>query len=314
LWLKVDDSVRFLRGNKPCRAATPEDPHALLYVDVPEVFRDVRVGQRVFLDDGKFGLLVTAMREGEIAARVTLAPGGLGKLGSEKGINLPDTRLVLPALGADDRADLAAVLALRPDFLSLSFAQRPADVADLHDALLAAGEPGRGVGVVLKIETAAGFAHLPALILAALRRPKAGLMIARGDLGVEVGFARLSEVQEEILWLAEAAHVPSIWATQVLDSLARTGVPTRGDVTDAVAASRAEAVMLNKGPFMDSVLAFVDDVFARHAAHHSKQMHTLRGLSVAAAAAHEGAEGQDEWEGGRRGQRGERGAPGVRDL
>ena len=81
-------------------------------------------------------------------------------------------------------------------------------------------------------------------------------------------------------WFAEAAHVPSIWATQVLDSLAKTGVPTRGDVTDAAMAARAEAVLLNKGPFMAQVLELVDDVLTRASSHRNKKRHTLRGLHV----------------------------------
>jgi len=81
-----------------------------------------------------------------------------------------------------------------------------------------------------------------------MRHPKLGVMIARGDLAVEVGFERLSEVPRQILALCEAAHIPAIWATQVLETLAKTGQPSRAEVTDAAAAQRAECVMLNKGP------------------------------------------------------------------
>ena len=81
-------------------------------------------------------------------------------------------------------------------------------------------------------------------------------MIARGDLAVEVGFERLSEVVRQILALCEAAHVPAIWATQVLETLAKTGAPSRAEVTDAAAAQRAECVMLNKGPYiLDAIRA-----------------------------------------------------------
>jgi len=73
-------------------------------------------------------------------------------------------------------------------------------------------------------------------------------MIARGDLLVEIGYERLAEVQEEILWLCEAAHVPVIWATQVLEGLAQKGLPSRAEITDAAMGVRAECVMLNKGP------------------------------------------------------------------
>jgi pyruvate kinase len=104
--------------------------------------------------------------------------------------------------------------------------------------------------------------------------------VARGDLGVEVGFERLSEVQEEILWLCEAAHVPVVWATQVLESLAKGGMPSRAEVTDAAMGSRAECVMLNKGPYIQTALKFLCDVLKRMAAHHSKKTPLLRKLKI----------------------------------
>ena len=79
-------------------------------------------------------------------------------------------------------------------------------------------------------------------------QPRVGVMIARGDLAVEIGYERLAEVQEEILWICEAAHLPVIWATQVLETLAKSGLPSRAEITDAAMGERAECVMLNKGP------------------------------------------------------------------
>ena len=106
-------------------------------------------------------------------------------------------------------------------------------------------------------------------------------MVARGDLGVELGFSRLAEVQEEILWLCEAAHVPVIWATQVLESLAKKGmpVPGRGHATPRWA-GRAECVMLNKGPHVVEAVRFLSDVLGRMQGHHDKKRATLRRLSV----------------------------------
>ena len=105
-------------------------------------------------------------------------------------------------------------------------------------------------------------------------------MVARGDLGVEVGFERLSEVQEEILWLCEAAHIPVIWATQVLESLAKGGIPSRAEVTDAAMSSRAECVMLNKGPYILQTVKFLCDVLKRMESHHEKKTAMLRKLSI----------------------------------
>ena len=105
------------------------------------------------------------------------------------------------------------------------------------------------LGVILKIENRAAFERLPELMMTASKQRRVAVTVARGDLGVEIGFERLAEVQEEILWLAEAAQVPVIWATQVLESLAKDGLPSRAEVTDAAMSTRAECVMLNKGPY-----------------------------------------------------------------
>jgi pyruvate kinase len=111
-------------------------------------------------------------------------------------------------------------------------------------------------------------------------------MIARGDLAVEAGFERLAEVQEEILWFCEAAHVPVIWATQVLEHLAKDGRPSRAEVTDAAMAVRAEAVMLNKGPHVPDAVRALDGILVRMEAHQSKKTSLLRRLKVAEVKPH----------------------------
>src|SRR6188768_2276003 len=116
------------------------------------------------------------------------------------------------------------------------------------------------MGIVLKIETARAFQNLPRLILTGMRSPPVGVMVARGDLGVELGFERLAEIQEEILWLCEAAHIPVIWATQVLEQFVKEGIPSRAEITDAAMSERAECVMLNKGPFLGQAVTILDDV------------------------------------------------------
>jgi pyruvate kinase len=208
---------------------------------------------------------------------ITSAAGGTAKLRSEKGINLPDTDLRLPALTEKDKEDLKFI-AKNADMVALSFVQRPEDVDELISELKRLN--AEHLGVVLKIETQRAFANLPRLLLTALQTPPVAVMVARGDLGVEVGFERLSEVQEEVLWLCEAAHVPVIWATQVLESLAKIGLPSRAEVTDAAMGSRAECVMLNKGPYIRWALEFLSDVLPRMQAYLVKKNATLRRLSV----------------------------------
>jgi pyruvate kinase len=120
--------------------------------------------------------------------------------------------------------------------------------------------------------------NLPQLLVRAAGRQPVALMIARGDLAVEIGFERLAEMQEEILWLAEAAHVPVIWATQVLESLVKLGLPSRGEMTDAALAARAECVMLNKGPFVTDAVRALDRLLTRMTEHQNKKTPKLRAL------------------------------------
>jgi pyruvate kinase len=161
----------------------------------------------------------------------------------------------------------------------LSFANSVQDVASLQQRL--AGLGSRQPAIVLKIETRRGFENLPDMLLTAMRAPCCGVMIARGDLAVECGFERLAEVQEEILWLCEAAHVPVIWATQVLETLAREGRPSRAEITDAAMGLRAECVMLNKGPYVVSAVRVLDDILRRMHAHQAKKRSMLRELHLA---------------------------------
>jgi pyruvate kinase len=119
------------------------------------------------------------------------------------------------------------------------------------------------------------------MLLTAMRSPCCGVMIARGDLAVECGFERLAEVQAEILWICEAAHVPVIWATQVLETLAKEGMPSRAEITDAAMGNQAECVMLNKGPYLLSALRVSDDILRRMQAHQTKKRPKLRALQAA---------------------------------
>jgi pyruvate kinase len=111
-----------------------------------------------------------------------------------------------------------------------------------------------------------------------MRSPLVGVMIARGALAVEAGYERLAEAQEDILWLYEAAHLPVIWATEVLDQLSRTGKPSRAEVTDAAMGQRAECVMLNKGPHVDDAIVVLDDILRRMSRHQRKKTPLLQPL------------------------------------
>jgi pyruvate kinase len=249
-------------------------------ITLDAAFRSVRRGERVFLDDGKFGGVVQRVAPSRITVKITVAPQGGGKLRADKGVNLPDTRLELPALTDKDVADLQFV-ARHADMVGMSFVRDAADVAELQHALRALGADG--IGMVLKIENRQAFEQLPALLLQGLKSPALGVMVARGDLAVEVGYERLAELQEEILWLCEAAHVPVIWATQVLEQMAQTGTPSRAEVTDAAMSGRAECVMLNKGPCIVDAVRFLEGVLARMERHQRKKSAMLRRLAISKA-------------------------------
>ena len=245
-----------------------------------QIFRDVRAGDRIWFDDGKIGGVVERCEADRLHVRVTRARAGGARLASEKGINLPDTELRLPAMTDKDRADVAFVAA-HADLVALSFVHSVDDIRELRSLLDPLGDAQPAI--VLKIETRRGFETLPATLLEAMKSPRCAVMIARGDLAVECGFERMAEVQEEILWVCEAGHVPVIWATQVLESLAKDGLPSRAEVTDAAMSHRAECVMLNKGPYILEAVKVLDDILRRMRGHQEKKRSMLRELHVVSA-------------------------------
>jgi pyruvate kinase len=195
-----------------------------------------------------------------------------------KGINFPDSQLNLPSLTKFDKKILPFACE-NADILGYSFVRNPKDIAELQE--LVRNNGGKKPEIVLKIETPEAVKNLPALLFQAMRSEVFGVMIARGDLAVEIGFERMSEIQEEILWICEAAHAPVIWATQVLENLHKTGIATRSEITDAAHAAMAECVMLNKGDFTIEVIETLRDVLYRSGGHHIKKRYTFRPLRVA---------------------------------
>jgi pyruvate kinase len=288
--LRPGDELILSGADRPGREATHDRSGRVLTpatigCTMPEILADVRPGEPAWFDDGKIGGVITSVAAGAARIKITHAPPEGAWLGSDKGINLPDSQLHVPALTAKDIEDLAFV-AGHADIVSLSFASSAGDVEALRAHLERLG--GRRPGVILKIETRRGFEHLPEMLIAAMRLPRLGVMIARGDLAVECGFERLAEVQEEMLWICEAAHVPVIWATQVLERLAKSGMASRAEITDAAMGHRAECVMLNKGPHIVTALRTLDDILRRMEAHQTKKRAMLRELRLARAFNHGG--------------------------
>jgi pyruvate kinase len=234
-------------------------------------------GANVLIDDGHIEAVVEAVEPGAAVARVVRARAKGEKLQPDRGLNVPGVDLPVDALSAKDLADLDIAVELA-DLAGLSFVRRASDVAWLRDEIAKRAIPGRELGIIAKVETPEAFRALPAILVEGLAGGPFGVMIARGDLAVEVGFERLVEVQEELLWLCEAAHVPVIWATQVLEGLSKEGVFSRAEVTDAAMASRAECVMLNKGPHVAEAVTALAGLFERMAGHQKKKSAQLRAL------------------------------------
>jgi len=283
LLLKPGDMLILHRGKTLGRPATYRKTGELIApaqigVSLPQMLDHAKPGEPVWFDDGKIGGVFRSVDSDSATIEITQARPQGEKLGAEKGINLPETCIDIPALTSDDLEALKFIVQ-HADLVGYSFVRTESDVRQLLERLEKLG--GQHLGLILKIETRKGFENLPKLILAAMRTRSFGVMIARGDLAVECGYQRLAEVQEEILWICEAAHVPVIWATQVLETLAKKGMPSRSEITDAAMGERAECVMLNKGPYAVTTVSVLADILKRMQAHQEKKRSMLRQLHLA---------------------------------
>lgn len=273
--IEAGDRLRLIAEGTP--RVTPDVPFSAS-VSIPEIVTRLSVGDRVRYDDGKLEGVVESLAPGEAIIQIRHTKTGGAKLKAEKGLNLPDTSLGLSPLTDKDRSDLSTVIDCA-DMLGYSFVSRPEDIDLLEEVLAKRGVIERTFGLIAKIEQPEAVKNLPALIARARfhRRPF-GVMIARGDLAAEIGFERVAEMQEEMLWICEAASVPTIWATQVLEDLVKDGLPSRGEMTDAAMAARAECVMLNKGPAVAEAVTLLDHLMSRMDEHMHKKTPTLRAL------------------------------------
>jgi pyruvate kinase len=243
----------------------------------PSILRQIALDAPVWFDDGKLGSRVAELHTEGLVLEVTHASPEGEKLRPDKGLNFPESELNLSPLTPQDIHDLDFV-AHHADIISYSFVQDATDMQMLQTELRNRLDHPERIAIVAKIETQRAIRNLPEIIIQAAGQQPFGVMIARGDLAVEIGYQRLAEMQEQILWLCEAAHVPVIWATQVLENLVKKGRPSRAEMTDAAMAERAECVMLNKGPYIREAVHILDDVLQRMAAHQSKKTPQLRAL------------------------------------
>jgi len=279
--LRVGDTLILHRSNVP-GAPAKEDGEgnttkpAHISCQQPEVFEFVAVDDPISLNDGKISGIVRSVNDDELEVEVTKAKPTGSNLRSHRGINFPGSDIRLPGLTAADKVTLPFVVE-NADAVALSFVREPADVILLQDALQQF--PDKQVGVVIKIETKRSFRNLPRLLLTTMRSYPVAVMIARGDLAVECGWERLAELQEEILWFCEAAQMPVMWATQVLEQEAKKGQPSRAEISDAAMSQRADCVMLNKGPHILAAIRMLDNILRRMQKHQFKKTARMRELS-----------------------------------
>lgn len=243
---------------------------------VPGIAEQLNTGEIVLFDDGLIEARVEKIEPGKARLQVQRVSSKKPFIKNEKGINFPDSSLLMPALTDYDIRCLSFI-GKYADMVGYSFVRNTKDILQLQEAK----GKNKKLALIIKIETPEAVKNLPDLIFSGMREENIGVMIARGDLAVEIGFERMSEIQEEILWICESAHVPVIWATQVLENMNKSGVATRSEITDAAHAALADCVMINKGTHIIPTLETLRDILIRSGGHHVKKRYTFRPLAIA---------------------------------
>ena len=221
------DGAKF-RFDKSTDLGTQERVH----LPHSQIFEAIKPGDLLLLDDGKLHMQVSSCGPDQVEAVVMLG----GALSSRKGIAMPDTLLPVSSLTDKDRADLEAALQIGVDWIALSFVQRGEDVQEAREIV------GNRAALMAKIEKPSAIAHLADIMDAA-----DGFMVARGDLGVEMPVERVPGLQKRITRDARAAGKPVVIATQMLETMIASAVPTRAEVSDVATAvfDGADAIMLS---------------------------------------------------------------------
>ena len=251
---------------------------AKISCQLPEVFDYLNLGDKVLFDDGKIEGRITTLESDFFEVEIIRAKPAGSRLKAEKGMNFPDTNLGIRGLTSKDKADLEFV-AKHADIVNFSFVNSREDIDELYAELDQLGVLSK-LDIILKIETKYAFDNLVDILLAAMQQKYIGVMIARGDLAVETGWDQIGMVQEEILLLCGAAHTPVIWATQVLENLAKKGLPSRSEITDAATALKAECVMLNKGLYILQAIELLDTILSDMENHREKKESMLPKLTL----------------------------------
>lgn len=207
-----------------------------IYISYPNFYKDVRIGEKILLDDGKIEVMVTEITEDK-KVRVQVLNAGI--LLPRKGVNLPDTQISLPSLSEKDLADLDFIISQDIDWVALSFVRKPEDVHNLRTIIK---EKNSNAKIISKIEKPEALQHIREIILAS-----DAVMVARGDLGVELPLEQIPMIQKNIIRKCIHRAKPVIIATQMMESMIDRTRPNRSEITDVANAvlEGADAVMLS---------------------------------------------------------------------
>jgi pyruvate kinase len=248
-----------IKGHK---ATYNENSNSIVPAEVsctlPEVFDYIQEGDPVYFDDGSTDGIIETIADEKAIIRITRTKDEGSKIKPDKGINFPKSNLNIHGLTNTDKEHLKFI-SQYADIVNFSFVNTPEDVSELHDSLRQLGVLD-SLGIIYKIETRQAYVNMAPILLEALKAPKSGVMIARGDLAIEAGWNHIAHIQKEMLALCNAAHIPIVWATQVLENLAKKGLPSRSEITDAANAAKAECIMLNKGPHIIEAIRLLDEI------------------------------------------------------
>ena len=245
---------------------------------LPGIVEQLKPEHCVFFDDGLFEAVVQSVVGKQATLKIVRISSKKSVIKSQKGINFPDTIFQINPITDYDKKCLPFI-AQNADMVGFSFINNANDMQELQERMSQLNKPE--LPIVAKIETNQAVNNLPSIILQGMKHNLMGIMIARGDLAVEIGFERLSEIQDEILWICEAAHTPVIWATQVLESMNKHGLATRSEITDATHAAEADCVMINKGGHTMEVLKTLHNIRSRSRKNNYKNRRLFRKLSIA---------------------------------
>lgn len=260
------------------KVSDADDENIVISCTEKGIIPRLKKGEKVLFDDGIIRGDIEKIKKDRVGIRILRISSQKRQLKEGKGINFPESALDISPLTKFDLTSLPFI-SENADLVGYSYVRNATDLMKLQDILKKSSH--NPPAIILKIETPEAVANLPSLLLQCMQNEVFGVMIARGDLAVEIGFERMSEIQEEILWICEAAHTPVIWATQVLETLNKSGIATRSEVTDAAHAVMAECVMINKGDHTIEVIEALRDILLRSGGHHAKKRYIFRPLSIA---------------------------------